>query len=163
MEPDIRWIEAVYGAERQILTHIAVPGTARSALHKMADELVGTNALVAFYMPVGTDDVYTPGLKRGRVFCAVQLLPMPPNGKIEQYFYNDLKDGSRRWPIGWPARLVYAPPVADCPSLREHVVSLFGEGSFAGYVSRFQKGPFRLELAMRERLNSDFAQFVPVE
>jgi hypothetical protein len=81
---------------------------------------------------------------------------------MEDYYYDDW-DGSRRWPIGWPCRLVCAPPVSQCPTLREHVESLFGPGSFQGYVSRFQHGPFLLEQAMQERLNRDFAQFAPFQ
>ena len=80
---------------------------------------------------------------------------MPPEKKMEDYFYNDL-DGSRRWPIGWPARLVYLPPVGECPTLRDHVQTLHGIIAFGGYVKRFLKGPFRLEPEMRERLNRDF-------
>ena len=161
MQPNFRWIEAVYGApkpERENLTHIAVPDTARLALQEMASDLVGTDGLVALYVPVGTEDVYSPGAKRGRIICAVQLVAMPPDKKVEDYFYNDW-DGSRRWPIGWPARLIYSPPIAECPILREHVETLFGSGSFSSYTARFQHGPFELEPAMRERLNADFGQF----
>jgi hypothetical protein len=165
MGPDIRWIEAVFGSpkpDEENRTHIAVPDTARTPLLEMAADLVGTDQVVALYVPEGTEEVYKPGAKRGRIICLVQLVGMPPNGKVEDYFYNDW-DGSRRWPIGWPARLVCAPPVTECPVLREHVESLFGAGSFAGYVRRFQKGPFPLEPAMRERLNRDFAQFPPYQ
>jgi hypothetical protein len=161
MNPDIRWLEAVFGPPKPAengLTHIAVPGNARSALVDMAGDLVGTDGLVALYVPEGTEDVYKPGPTRGRIICAVQLVAMPPGKKAEDYFYNDW-DGSRRWPIGWPARLVYSPPVAQCPTLRDHVQTLHGAGSFGAYVARFQHGPFELELAMRERLNSDFSQF----
>jgi hypothetical protein len=165
MEPDIRWITAGFGALKpgaENRTHIAVPDSGRSALLKMADEIVATDWLVAFYVPIGTEEVYQPGATRGRVVSLVQLIPMPPNGKVEDYFYLDV-DGSRRWPIGWPVRVVCAPPVAECPVLREHVESLFGAGSLAGYLKRIQQGPFRLEPAIRERLNRDFARFSPLQ
>jgi len=70
-----------------------VPETGRAALKEMALDLVGTNGLVALYVPVGTEDVYSPGAKRGRIICAVQLLAMPLDKKVEDYFYND-----RRFP-----------------------------------------------------------------
>src|SRR5437870_4042093 len=101
MDPDFKWIEAVYGAPKpgeDNFTHIAVPDTARSALQEMAGELVGTNGLIALYVPEGTEDIYDVAAKRGRVICAVRLVPMPPNRKVEDYFYTDKKDGSRRWP-----------------------------------------------------------------
>jgi hypothetical protein len=78
--------------------------------------------------------------------------------KVEDFFYNDW-DGSRRWPIGWPVRIVYSPPIPECPILKEHVESLFGSGDFSSYTARFQHGPFPLERAMRDRLNADFGQF----
>jgi hypothetical protein len=162
--PDVRWIEAVFGnpaAGRDYSTHIAVPTNGRAQLHAMAAELAGTDGLVALYVPEGTEDVYQPGPRRGRIIGAVQLLPMPAGRTVEDYFYNDW-DGSRRWPYGWPARLVYSPPVEECPTLREHVESLFSRGSFGGYVKRFQHGPFRLEPLMRDRLNRDFARFGPM-
>jgi hypothetical protein len=161
MYTDIRWIEAVFGPlkpDEGGLTHIAVPVTARSALVDMADDLVGTEGLVALYVPKGTEEVYRPGPTRGRIICAVQLVAMPHGKKVEDYFYNDW-DGSRRWPIGWPVRLVYSPAVAECPRLRDHVETLFGSGSFGSYVARFQHGPFQLEQVMRERLNRDFSEF----
>lgn len=161
MTPDFRWIEAVYGCPQPGVdgrTHIGVPEIARSALMEMTTELVGSKGLVALYVPLGTEAIYNPGTKLGRIIAAVELLAMPDGGKVEDYFYPDW-DGSRRWPIGWPARLIYAPPESACPSLREHVETLFGPGSFSAYTSRFQKGPFRLEDALRERLNRDFAEF----
>jgi hypothetical protein len=163
MYPDIRWIEAVYGPpepDSKNLTHVAVPETGRSALQEMADEIVGTDQLVALYVPEGTDDLYDPGITRGRIICLVQLVPMPKKGKLEDYFYEDW-DGSRRWPIGWPARLICVPPVDQCPAFREHVETLHGQGAFGSYLARIQKGPFRLEPTMQERLNRDFSQFPP--
>jgi len=160
MEPDIRWITAFFrfGAACR---HVAVPENGRAALLDMAGDLVGTTGQVAIFIPEGTEDVYRPGPARGRVVGAVRLLPMPPGGRVEDYFYNDW-DGSRRWPVGWPCQVVYAPAVAESPTLRDHVEHLHGPGSFGGYVSRFQRGPFALEQAMRERLNRDFAGFTPL-
>lgn len=163
--PDIQWITAVFGspeAKGENRTHVGVPEKGRAKLLEMAHELVGTGGQVALYVPRGTEDAYNPGLKRGRVVCVVELLPMPAGKRIEDYFYKDIVDGSLRWPYGWPCRVMYLPPVAECPSLREHVESLFGSGSFQNYTARFQHGPFRLDPKMRERLNSDFAAFSPI-
>lgn len=157
MTPDIRWVTPLYGFGPDC-GHIGVPENARAPLQEMANELVGSRGLVAIYIPEGTEEVYQPGGMRGRVVGAVRLVKMPRHRKMEDYYYDDW-DGSRRWPIGWPCEAVYAPDESECPFLREHVEHLFGSGSFAGYVSRFQQGPFRLELAMRERLNRDFGQF----
>lgn len=148
-----------FGADCQ---HIGVPDNAREPLQSMAAELVGTRGLAAIYIPEGTEDVYEPGGMRGRVVGAVRLVEMPAHRTMADYFYDDW-DGSRRWPIGWPCEVEYAPDESACPSLREHVEHLFGPGSFGGYVSRFQHGPFPLERAMRERLNRDFERFRPIE
>ena len=166
MYPNIRWIKATYGRppkpDHEGLTQIEVQGKvrgkARDALLDMAGDLVGTDGLVALYVPEGTEDGYMPGALRGRIIGAVQLVPMPPSKKVEDYFAFDL-DGTLRWPIGWPARLVYSPPIAECPTLRDHVETLFGSGSFFGYAARLHYGPFQLEQAMRERLNEDFSEF----
>ena len=160
MLPDIRWIIAQYGFGPDE-THLGVPENARDRLKEMENELVGSSGLVAIYIPEGTENDYNPWGKRGRVVGAARLVDMPPNGKMEDYFYRDL-DGSLRWPIGWPCEAVYALEESECPSLREYVEHLFGPGSFRGYVRRFHElGPFRLEPAMREALNRDFAQFEP--
>ncbi len=161
MFPDIRWITPLYGFGSDC-EHIGVPENARAPLQEMADELVGTSGLAAIYIPEGTEEVYEAGAMRGRVVGAVQLVKMPPRRKMEDYFYDDW-DGSRRWPIGWPCNVVYAPNESECPFLRDHVEHLFGSGSFGSYVSRFQHGPFELEPAMRERLNRDFGGFEQVE
>ena len=164
MEPDIRWITAVFGTpetREERRSHIGVPGSGRSALQKMADELIGTQGQVALYVPEGTDEVYRPGDKRGRVIAAVKLLEMPPGRKMDDYFYDDW-DGKRRWPIGWPCQLILAPPQHECPPLRDHVEHLFRTGSFGPYLARLQKGPFSLDAAMRERLNRDFAGHCPL-
>ena len=86
----------------------------------------------------------------------VRLLEMPSDRRVTDYFYDNW-DGVRRWPIGWPCEVVCSPPVSECPSLREHVEH-FG-WAFGSYAARFQFGPFRLDKAMRDRLNRDFEQF----
>jgi hypothetical protein len=160
MLPDIQWITPMYGFGPDC-EHIGAPESARVPLVDMASELIGASGLVAIYIPEGTEEVYEPGAMLGRVVGAVRLVEMPPGRGMEDYFYDDW-DGSRRWPIGWPCQVVYAPEVDQCPTLREHVEHLFGPASFGGHVSRFQQGPFRLERAMRERLSLDFGQFRPL-
>jgi hypothetical protein len=160
VSPDFRWITPMYGFNRDH-DHVGVSEGAMANLMAMASDLVGLPGLVAIYIPEGTQDVYEPGSKRGRVVGAVRLTPMPSGCRVADYFYNDW-DGTRRWPIGWPCSVVYAPEVSLCPSLREHVEHVFGPGSFRGYVTRFQRGPFRLEAETRERLNRDFARFKPL-
>jgi hypothetical protein len=121
----------------------------------MAEEMAGTQDVVAIYIPEGTDEAYQPGNMRGRVMGAVRLLIMPADKSIRDFFYTDL-DGSLRWPIGWPCRVVYAPPVNDCPYLRGLVDMIFGPNSFQPYVGQFLRGPFRLERRMADALMSYF-------
>jgi hypothetical protein len=161
MPPDISWITPLYGFQAG-LSHIAVRESARASLQEMADELSAKPGLVAIYIPEGTDEVYKAGGKRGHVVGAVQLTEMPAGRKMEDYFYNDW-DGSPRWPIGWPCKVVYAPNDSASPQLREYVETLFGLGSFGGYVKRFQIGPFRLEPAIRQIIDRDFAQFERID
>jgi len=133
MLPDIRWITPLYGF-REDCEHIGVPENARALLQLMADDVVGTRRLVAIYIPEGTEDVYEPGGLRGRVVGAVRLVKMPSRRKMEDCFYDDW-DGSRRWPIGWPCKVVYAPDESLCPIFRDHVEHLHGPGSFGNYVT----------------------------
>jgi len=88
MLPDIRWITPLYdfGPDCE---YIGVPENARVRLQEMTNELVGTSALVAIYIPEGTNDVYQPGSKHGRVVGAVRLVTMPPHRRMEDYFYYD--------------------------------------------------------------------------
>jgi hypothetical protein len=161
MFPDIRWITPLYGFDPDSES-ISVPETARERLKQMAHELVGTSRLVAIYVPLGTDEIYEAGDMRGRVVGAVRLLKMPRNRRMEDYYSRDW-DESLRWPIGWPCQAIYAPEEHECPTLRDHVDHLFGQGTFSSYVKRFLLGPFELEPAIRERLNRDFSQFSPVD
>lgn len=158
--PDIRWISAHYGFTAEC-THLAAPANGRPALENMVTDLLGASGLVAIYIPEGTAEVYHANDMRGRVIGAVRLLPMPAGGRMEDYFHDDW-DGSRRWPIGWPCQAVFAPPVAECPALREHVETIFGPGSFRGYARQFLQGPFSLDSTMRERLKRDFIHFEPL-
>ncbi len=157
MTPNIQWITPMYGFGADC-THVGVPEIARPILKEMASELIGTSGLIAVYIPEGTEEIYEPGGMRGRVVGAVRLVKMPRRKKVEDYYYDDW-DGSRRWPIGWPCKVIYAPDEDECPFFRDHIEHLFGPDSFGSYVSRFQLGPFRLEPVVQERLNSDFEQF----
>jgi hypothetical protein len=152
-----RYIQPLYGYDAD-LTHIAVPETAEKALRIMVEDLLWTDDLVAIYIPEGTEDVYEPGAMRGRVVGGVQLLPMPPGKAMQDYFYKDW-DGTMRWPLGWPCKAVYAPPVPQCPVLRTLVDMLFGPNDFQPYVARFQLGPFELEARMAAELDRFFIQF----
>ena len=152
-----RYIEPLYGFDAN-QSHIAVPETAIGALRTMVDDLLGTDDLIAIYIPEGTDDVYQPGAMRGRVVGAVRLLPKPPGKGMRDYFFRDW-DGSLRWPLGWPCKAVYAPLVAECPVLRSLVDELFGPNDFQPYVARFQNGPFELDHKMATKLDKLFSRF----
>lgn len=165
-DPDILWIAAFFGMnmpdsdeiQLPLSYQISVPRSGRRNLQEMADELVGTECLVALYVPESTESIYAPGQRQGRVIALAELDSMSPGERLEDYPFPDL-NGLERWPIGWPCRIVCKPPEAECPSLREHVESSFGARSFAGYVYRLQQGPFRLDSKIRSRLIRDFAEF----
>lgn len=152
-----RYIEPLYGYDAA-QTHIAVPETAEKTLRAMVSDLRDTDDLIAIYIPQGTDDVYQPGAMRGRVVGGVRLLPMPHGKAMRDYNYRDW-DGSIRWPLGWPCKAVYAPPISQCPVLRTFVDKLFGPNDFQPYVARFQNGPFKLDARMAAELDRWFAQF----
>lgn len=146
-----RYIEPMFGFEAG-QTHICVPQGADDALRNMSDDLVGSDDLIAIYIPQGTHDVYEVNDMRGKVVGAVRLLPMPPGKTTADYFYKDW-DGSLRWPVGWPCEAVYAPPIDQCPMLRSLVELLFGPDNFKAYVARFQRGPFELDGRMAKELD----------
>jgi|SRR6185503_13530884 len=155
-----QYIEPLYGYDAN-QTHIAVPETAEKNLREMVADLRDTDDLIAIYVPEGTDDVYQPGAMRGRVVGAVRLLPMPPGRAMRDYHYKDW-DGTMRWPLGWPCKAVYSPPVTQCPILRTLVDKLFGPNDFQPYVARFQHGPFKLDTRMAAELDKLFAHFTKV-
>jgi len=84
----IEYLEAMFGLGSD-QDHIAVPAQAEATLQKMAKRLVGTDDLIAIYIPEGTEDAYQVGNRRGRVAGAVKLLPMPPDKTIADYYFND--------------------------------------------------------------------------
>jgi hypothetical protein len=143
------------------MTHVAASDVAEDTLLEMGRTLVGTDDLVAIYVPQGTEAAYQPGTQKGRVVGAVRLVAMPDGKTIHDYFHRDL-DGSLRWPIGWPCEVVYAPPVDRCPVLRSLVDKHHGANAFQPYVARFHMGPFRLDPKMAKELTAFFATCVPV-
>jgi hypothetical protein len=149
-----RYLTALYGFSAN-QSHIAVPDLGEKKLCEMGNDLAGGDDLVAIYIPEGTEDVYHPGNKRGRVVGAVRLLLMSEDQSIRDYFFDDW-DGSRRWPIGWPCRVVYAPPVEECPRLRTIVDAVFEPNSFGPYVGQLLRGPFRLDRKVANKLEAWF-------
>jgi hypothetical protein len=99
----------------------------------MVEDILGTDDLVAIYIPKGTAEVYEPGEMRGRVVGAVRLLSMEPGKTTRDYFYRDW-DKKMRWPLGWPCKAVYAPDVSQCPVLQSLVEDLHGPNSFQPYA-----------------------------
>lgn len=76
-------------------TRLGVPENGKSKLIEMAEMMVGRSALVAVYIPEGTEVVYQAGAIRGRVVGAVRILKMPHDHTIDDYSYDDW-DGTRR-------------------------------------------------------------------
>ena len=161
MTANITWIAPAFGFGDDI-EHLGAPETARASLLEIGNTLVGTDELVAIYIPESTEDVYQVSSMRGRIVGAVRMIEMPNGDSVDDYYYNDW-DGTRRWPIGWPCEAVYAPSVDESPVFREHIEHLFGDGNFGPYVSRFQRGPFMLEQQARDCLNRDFSEFEQIE
>jgi hypothetical protein len=154
----IKWMTGIYAAfesrgnERY---HIAVPPMAREKLIEMSNELVGTEDLVALYVPVSTEANYLPEGMRGRIIATAELLPMPPDRRVEDYSIRYLLDESLRWPFGWPCRVVDRLQKSQYIELKPHVETLVGLGSFPSYMKQLHVGPFKLDEFMQERLNAD--------
>src|SRR6266849_5673622 len=105
----IRYIHAGYGLEPE-LDHIAVPAESEKRLRGMADKLVGTEGLIAIYVPLTTPEIYGGAMPmRGKIVGAVKLLPMPTGRNVRDYYFEDWTDGKRRWPVGWPCEVVLYP------------------------------------------------------
>jgi hypothetical protein len=151
-----RYIAPQYGFPPDF-DHIAVPAGAEDILERMRRELVGTDDLIAIYIPEGTEAGYPADRMRGRVVGAVRLLNMPAGRDTSDYFYDDL-EGRRRWPIGWPCVAVLHPPIDECPRLRDLVEMSHGARSFAPYVARFQNGPFALDTRISVELSRRFTK-----
>jgi hypothetical protein len=152
-----RYLTALYGL-RPNQTHIAVPELGEERLHQMAADLVASEDLVAIYVPLGTEEDYRPGNMRGRVVGGVRLVPMPKGKSTRDYFFDDL-DGSPRWPVGWPCRVVYAPAVEECPLLRSIVDAAHKPNSFQPYVSRLKRALFQVDRKVADRLDAWFTRF----
>ncbi|MBN8226086.1 hypothetical protein JYK02_01020 [Corallococcus macrosporus] len=154
----IRYLEAMFGLGPE-QEHIAVPAKAGVKLKEMVDDLLGTDDMIAIYIPEGTDDVYQNEGQRGRVVGAVKLLQMPANRTVDNYFFNDLLTRERRWPIGWPCQVVYFPPNNAGPLLRNLVDLIHGPGNFQPFVGGLQHGPKKLDLKMAKRLLEELSPF----
>lgn len=151
------YLQPMYGFSSE-QTHVAVPDVVEGTLDQMAGGLVGSEDLIAIYIPEGTEEVYQPGNMRGRIVGGVQLRSMPHGKTIQDYYFEDW-DGSRRWPIGWPCKVIYAPPIDQCPVLRSIVDQVHGPNCFQPYVSRLQNGPFELDRGVADKIEAWFSKF----
>ncbi len=148
----IRWIEPLYGFSGPDQTHIAVAESASRNLHRMKDELLGTDNLIAIYVPESTPVNYDAQHLLGLVIGAVRLLEMPPNRSIRDYAFTNW-EGELQWPIGWPCQTVLAVPPERAPRLRDLVaVHMPRVRSFGDYAAQFQSGPFQLAFEMQNAL-----------
>src|SRR4051812_8874289 len=100
----VRYLEAMYDLHPDE-SHVAVPPEADKKLARMAKDLVGTNDLIAIYIPLSTPGTYDKAsAMRGKVAGAVKLMPMPPGKTVRDYYFDDPVERKRRWPIGWPCK-----------------------------------------------------------
>ncbi len=150
-----RYIVALYDLTPD-QSHIAVPETAEKMLMKMKCDLVGSDDLVAIYVPEKVKEPHRPANKRGRVVGGVRLVPMPEGRSIRDYFFPEW-DPSPRWPIGWPCCVAYAPTIEQCPMLRSIVEPIHGPDSFRPYARRLRNGPVELDRKVADRLDEWFA------
>jgi len=155
IEPNIRWIHALFRFSPEC-DHISVPQNAMGELDMMQRDLVGTDGLLAIYIPERTPDSYEVPELRGRVAGAVRLDKMEDGKTIADFSYSE-PDG-KHWPYGWPCKVVYAPPIADCPELRNIVKEVFPDKRFGEYAKQLFGKPHRLEPEMRARLSREFAR-----
>jgi hypothetical protein len=148
----IRYLEAMYGLGPD-QSHVAVPVDAEKKLERMARDLVGTEDLVAIYVPLATPEIYDPkSVLRGKVVGAVKLLPMPEGHTTRDYFFDDLADGKRRWPFGYPCDVVLYPRAERRFDLKPLIELVHGSGQFATYAKMFQSGPVEVRPDLGDRL-----------
>jgi hypothetical protein len=85
---------------------------------------------------------------------------MPTDKSIEDFAIYDWDENSRnpdwngtaRWPVGWPCKVVLALTPERCPALRTLVGQVHPSAPFGSYVAAFQHGPFRLSLDMERAI-----------
>jgi hypothetical protein len=110
-----RYITPLYGFDAD-LDHIGCPENAEQALLRMAEEMAGTQDIVAIYIPEGTNEAYQPGNMRGRVVGGVKILIMPADRTIRDFFipistelYGGRSDGRVVWSM---LRLLMTAPIS---------------------------------------------------
>jgi hypothetical protein len=150
-----RYIAAQCGFGRHF-DHIAVPASAEKILTEISDALVGTDDLLAIYIPKNTQAGYPADDMRGKVVGGVSLVNMPTGKGINDYFCDDLEK-RRRWPIGWPCVAVLRPPVDECPSL-EYLVEMYHGSNSSSYAARLCDGPIQLDWAVSNGLSRWFTR-----
>ena len=123
----------------------------------MGDALAGKDDLAAIYIPSKTDLRYGSAALNGRVVGAVRLQSMPADKGIADYCDKDL-DEARRWPIGWPCEVVFA-PLAAGPLLSDELHAAHPGKSLPDFTAQFGQGPFALDAAMADRLTATFNSF----
>jgi len=153
----IRWLQARHRFGEDC-GHIAVPDTGLPRLREMAGELVGSNDLVAIYIPGGAAKARESGEKLDRLVGTVQLVSMPLGRSERDYQCPDPMDESGHWPYGWPCRVVHAPPPPQCPLLSDLIKEVYGPGApFQVFVAPLRYAPMRLDGKMRAVLEFYFA------
>lgn len=151
----VRWLSPLFSLPVE-LQQLCVERNAEDKLTEMATELVGSDDVVAIYVPLNAEAAYRPGAQRGRVAGLVRLLPMPSGRTIRHYTQVDLATGALRWPFGWPAEVVRAPQPEQCPTLRNILIAAYQRDRLAEY-SHFLSAPHKLERPVRLQIEAAFA------
>jgi hypothetical protein len=152
----IRWLQARYRFGEDC-RQISVPETGLTRIREMADELMGTDGLVAIYITDAPAKAYDLVEKLGRVVGTVQLVPLPSGRSERDYQDRDPIDGYRAWPYGWPCRVVHAPAPQQCPLLSDLVKEVYGPGApFLPFVAPLRYAPMRLDQKMSRALERYF-------
>ena len=120
----IPWLQARYRFGEDC-GHIAVPETGLTRLREMAE----SQDLVAIYIPDTPVSPHESAEMLGRVVGTVQFVPIPRGRSERDYQSPDPVDGSRRWPYGWPCRVVHAPTPQQCPPLSDLVKEVYAAGA----------------------------------
>jgi hypothetical protein len=151
----VLWLSPLFSLPPD-LKQLCVVRNSQDKLCTMAQELAGSEDLVAIYVPLRSEEAYRPGAQRGRIAGLVKLLKMPPGKSIDHFTQNDLATGIVRWPFGWPIEPVLVPPSEECPIMRDILIKAFGRDCLDEYPLQ---GPHKLEKTVRTEIETAFRRF----
>lgn len=162
--PKISYIQPLYHVPQKNIDHIAEKTEFRKTLQLACEDMLKNNSLLATYIPEKIHPSYGLNDIKKNVTTLLKPIPMPEGHDMTDYNHIDSKDGTNRWPYGWPFKVIFNVPVEKQQTLKYLIENAKGPNTFKVWSDKFlTEKPMKLFLEEREALERYFSTFIDLK